>query len=283
MDWVKLLGMPINAAAHGARVDNMMGLIHILMAVLFVGWGCFFVFCLVRFRRGANPKANYYGVKNHVSSYLEATVAIVEAVILVALAFPIWSDLKAEAPTESQADVVVSVIAQQFAWNIHYPGADRVFGRRDINLVSDDNVWGLDRSDPNGKDDITTINQLNLPVGKQVLVKLTSQDVIHSFFLPQMRVKQDAIPGMEIPVYFTPTATGNWEIACAQLCGLGHYRMRGFLNVQSEADYAAWMAEQVAELTPEEEAAPEETPVDGAGESAAPAGEGAAAETAPAH
>jgi len=282
MDWVKLLGMPINAAMHGARVDNMMGLIHIVMAVLFVGWGIFFVFCLFRFRRGANPKANYYGVKNHVSSYLEATVAIVEAVILVALAFPIWSDLKAEAPSETDPNVVpVSVIAQQFAWNIHYPGADRVFGRRDINLVSDDNVWGLDRTDPAAKDDILTINQLNLPVGKQALVKLTSQDVIHSFFLPEMRVKQDAIPGMEIPVYFTPTATGSWEIACAQLCGLGHYRMRGFLNIQSDADYAAWMAEQVAELAPEEEAAPEATPADGAATETAPAD--APAEHAPAH
>lgn len=290
MDWVKLFGMPINAAAHGARIDSMMGLIHVVMAVLFIGWGFFFVFCLVRFRKGANPKASYHGVKNHVSSYLEAAIAIVEAVILVALAFPIWSDLKAEAPSETDASVVVvSVIAQQFAWNIHYPGADRVFGRRDINLVKDDNVWGLDRTDPAAKDDILTINQLNLPVGKQALVKLTSQDVIHSFFLPQMRVKQDAIPGMEIPVYFTPTATGNWEIACAQLCGLGHYRMRGFLNIQSDADYATWMAEQVAELTPEEEAAPETMPVDG---EAAPAGDGAAsdaasadahAEPAPAH
>jgi cytochrome c oxidase subunit 2 len=153
---------------------------------------------------------------------------------------------------------VVNVIAQQFAWNIHYPGPDGVFGRRDINLVDDDNVWGLDRSDPHGKDDITTINQLNLPVNKQVLVELTSQDVIHSFFLPQMRVKQDAIPGMEIPVYFTAVKTGNWEIACAQLCGLGHYRMRGFLNVQTEADYQTWTNEQLAEMM--ESQAPAETP-----------------------
>jgi cytochrome c oxidase subunit II len=243
MDVAKLLGMPQNAAAHGARVDDMMLLIHVIMLVLFVGWGLFFVYCLVRFRKKANPKADYLGVTNHRSTWIEGAVALVEAIILIALAFPIWSDLKAKPPTEQEAGVVVNVVAQQFAWNIHYAGADGVFGRRDINLVDDDNVLGIDRSSPGGADDIMSINQLNLPVNKSVLMKLTSQDVIHSIFLPPMRVKQDAIPGMEIPVYFTPTMTGNWEIACAQLCGLGHYRMRGFLNIQTDAEYAQWLIE----------------------------------------
>src|SRR5262245_9440854 len=250
MDIPKLLGMPLDASAHGGRLDSMMLYIHVLMAVLFVGWGIFYVFCLVRFGSKRHPKADYHGVKSHFSSWLEAGVAVVEALFLLLLAFPIWADVKAKAPSESDADVVVSVIAQQFAWNVHYPGPDGKFGRRAINLVTDDNVWGIDRNDPNAKDDITTINQLNLPVNKTVLVKLTSQDVIHSFFLPVMRVKQDAIPGMEMPVYFKPIKTGNWEIACAQLCGLGHYRMRGFLNIQSEADYEQWVKEQEAELAP---------------------------------
>lgn len=238
-----LLGLPENAAAHGARIDSMMGLVHLLMLVLFVGWGVFFVYCLVRFRRGKNPRASYEGAHSHASSYLEGAVALCEALILLLLAFPIWSDLKAKPPGEAEADVVLSVVAQQFAWNVHYPGADRTFGRRDINLVDAENPLGLDREDPAAKDDVTTINQLHLPVNKQVLVKLSSQDVIHSFFLPQMRVKQDAIPGMEVPVYFTPVKTGDWEIACAQLCGLGHYRMKGFLHVQSEADFATWLEE----------------------------------------
>jgi cytochrome c oxidase subunit 2 len=226
--------------------------IHILMAVLFVGWGLFYIYCLVRFRSRRDHKADYTGVKSHVSSWLEGAVAVIEALFLLVLAFPIWSEVKAKPPSEDEADVVVSVIAQQFAWNMHYPGADGVFGRRDIGLVTDDNVWGLDRNDPHAKDDITTINQLNLPVDKMVLVKLTSQDVIHSFFLPQMRVKQDAIPGMEFPVYFKPVMTGNWEIACAQLCGLGHYRMRGMLNIQTEAEYEQWLAENVPHATEEE-------------------------------
>jgi cytochrome c oxidase subunit 2 len=252
MDITKTLGMPLDASAHGGRLDETMLYIHILMAVLFVGWGLFYIYCLVRFRSRRDHKADYTGVKSHVSSWLEGAVAVIEALFLLVLAFPIWSEVKAKPPSEDEADVVVSVIAQQFAWNMHYPGADGVFGRRDIGLVTDDNVWGLDRNDPHAKDDITTINQLNLPVDKMVLVKLTSQDVIHSFFLPQMRVKQDAIPGMEFPVYFKPVMTGNWEIACAQLCGLGHYRMRGMLNIQTEAEYEQWLAENVPHATEEE-------------------------------
>ncbi len=262
MDIAKTLGMPLNAAAHGARIDDMMLYMHILMAILFVGWGTFYVYCLARFRSRRNPKADYTGVKSHVSSWLEGAVAVIEALFLLVLAFPIWSEVKAKPPTEDQAEVVVDVVAQQFAWNVQYPGPDGKFGRRDINLVSDSNVLGLDRNDPDAKDDITTINQLNLPVDKMVLVKLTSQDVIHSLFLPEMRVKQDAIPGMEFPVYFKPVKTGNWEIACAQLCGLSHYRMRGMLNVQTDDEYRKWLAEN-APQAPEEEAAEEsssETP-----------------------
>ena len=98
------------------------------------------------------------------------------------------------------------------------------------------------------KDDITTINQMNLPVNKPVIVHLSSKDVIHSFGLPQMRVKQDAIPGIIQNVWFTPTKTGEWEIACSQLCGLGHYRMRGFYTIQTQADFDAWLASQPAGL-----------------------------------
>ena len=106
----------------------------------------------------------------------------------------------------------------------------------------------LDRTDPAGKDDITTINQLNLPVNKPVIVHLSSKDVIHSFSLIQMRVKQDTIPGESIPLCFTPTMTGDWEINCSQLCGLGHYRMRGFYSIKTQEAYDAWLKEQAAEL-----------------------------------
>jgi cytochrome c oxidase subunit 2 len=149
-------------------------------------------------------------------------------------------------PSES---VVVRVVGEQFAWNMQYPGPDGKFGRTDIKLVAPDNPLGLDRSDPAAKDDVTTINQLNLPVGKPIILHLSSKDVIHSFSLPQMRVKQDAVPGMSIPLWFTATETGDWEINCSQLCGLGHYRMRGFYSIKSQADYDAWLKEEEAALT----------------------------------
>ena len=124
-------------------------------------------------------------------------------------------------------------------------GSRRKFGRTDIKFVSADNPLGLDRTDPAGKDDVTTINQLNLPVDRPVLVHLSSKDVIHSFGLYEMRVKQDAIPGLQIPVWFVPNRIGDYEIACSQLCGLGHFRMRGFVTVQSQADFSKWFDEQL--------------------------------------
>jgi cytochrome c oxidase subunit 2 len=145
--------------------------------------------------------------------------------------------------------VIVRVTGHQFAWEVQYPGADGKFGRTDPKLVSAENLIGLDRKDPDAKDDIVTSNQLNLPENRPVLVHLSSQDVIHSFGLYEMRVKQDAIPGLDIPVWFIPNRVGEYEITCSQLCGLGHYRMKGFVTVQSAADYDKWMAEQVKALS----------------------------------
>jgi cytochrome c oxidase subunit 2 len=243
----ELLEFPVEASAHAAQIDQMTILTHWLMAVLFVGWGTFFIYTLIRFRKGANPKANYEGVKSHLASYIEWIIAGIELVLIVAFAIPAWASRVDAFPQESQA-TVVRVIAEQFAWNIHYPGADGQFGRTDPKLMSSDNPLGLDRSDPAAKDDITTINQLVLPVGKPVIVHLSSKDMIHSFSLIQMRVKQDAIPGQSIPVWFTPILTGDWEINCSQLCGLGHFRMRGAYSIKSQADYDAWMKQQVADL-----------------------------------
>ena len=310
----KLLGLPINASEQGAQIDRLIFYVHILMAALFVGWIIFFFYVLVRFRASRHSTVDYVGVKTHASSYLEAAVALVEVVLLVGLSIPFWSWKVSAFPTEPNT-VHVRVIAQQFAWNIHYPGPDGIFGRTDIKLVDEQtNPIGLDRKgDPHAKDDIVTINQLHLPVNRPAIVEITTKDVIHSFFLPVMRVKQDAIPGMIIPVHFVPTKTSDEmreemaetinlpmtrdldayvsmedyqgkdgsvivkkgrsiskstaaklvengitqvrmaprypaEIACAQLCGLGHYRMKGFLTIDTEQEYAAWMKDQEESL-----------------------------------
>ncbi len=253
------LGMPPAASAHAGEIDQMMVLVHWLMLVLFVGWGAFFLYVLVRFRRGANPKANYLGAKGKLSKGLEVAVAVVEVVLLVFYAIPAWARRVQNLPSESEA-VVVRVVGQQFAWEVHYPGPDGKFGRTDVKLVSADNPLGLDRSDPDAKDDFNSENQMHVQVNRPVLVHLSSKDVIHSFGLYEMRVKQDAVPGLQIPVWFIPTVstaemrarTGkadfDYEIACSQLCGLGHFRMRGFLVVDSADDYQKFIADQEKEL-----------------------------------
>ncbi len=244
---LELLGLPEQASAHAAEIDRMIVLVHWLMAVLFVGWGAFFIYTLIRFRASRQPRAEYGGVKSHFSTYVEVGVALVEAILLVGFAIPAWANRVDDIPNESDA-IVVRVIAEQFAWNAHYPGADGMFGRTDIKLVAAENPIGLDRTDAAAKDDITTINQLNLPVNRPILIHLSSKDVIHSFSLNQMRVKQDAIPGVTFPVWFTPTKTGDWEINCSQLCGLGHYRMRGFYSIKTQQDYDTWLKEEAAAL-----------------------------------
>ena len=245
----KWLDMPIQASTHAAQIDQMTVLVHWLMLVLFVGWGAFFIFVLFRFRRGAHPRADYAGAKGKFAKSTEIAVAVIEVVLLVGYAIPAWALRVKAFPSASEA-VVVRLVGEQFAWNVHYPGPDGRFGRTDIKLVSADNPLGLDRRDPDAKDDITTINQMNLPVDRPILVQLSSKDVIHSLGLIEMRVKQDAIPGMTMPVWFIPNRIGEYEIACSQLCGLGHFRMKGFVTIQSAADYQKWYDDQEKELRP---------------------------------
>jgi cytochrome c oxidase subunit II len=228
------------------------------MLALFVGWGAFFIYTLVRFRARRNPRADHDGVKGHFSSWLEGAVAIIEAALLIGLAFPIWARVKTAAPP-SPAAVEARVIAQQFAWNIHYPGEDGIYGRTDPRLVNEaTNPIGLDCTDPNAMDDIVSLNNLHVPVSQMTMLQVSSKDVIHSFSLPIMRVKQDTIPGMAIPVWFTPLREGKSEIACAQLCGLGHYKMRGFLHVESEEGFRVWKAAEERFCAPEDEDEEEE-------------------------
>ena len=261
----KSLGLPINSSSHGQVIDDILGIVHWLMLLLFVGWGIYLIYTIIRFNSKNNPKADYNGLQSHFTRYIEIGVIVFEAFLLIGLSLPLWSQLKTSVPDKSEA-IEIRVIAQQFAWNIHYPGVDGLFGRTDINLVDEEiNPIGLDRNG-SGADDIVTLNQLHLPVNKQVMIYLSSKDVIHSFGLPEMRVKQDIIPGMEIPIYFTPTLSSKdfltmlkgtaregkgYEIACAQLCGNSHYRMRGFLTIDTEDEYNAWLDEE-AELLEEE-------------------------------
>ena len=267
IELLRYFGLPVGISSVSGRIDEIIVIVHYLMLVLFIGWGIFFIVSLVKFRSSKNKKANYKGVESHYSSVLEATVAVIEIVILFGFAFPIWAERVNDVPDTRDAETV-RVIAQQYAWNIHYPGPDGRFGETRIDLVDEqDNPIGLDRSSEFAEDDFTTINQLHIPVNRKIRVDLSSKDVIHNFKLPELRVSQDAIPGMVIPVHFTATSTSEeflkttvgtkregkgLEIACAQLCGLGHYRMKGYVTIHEEDGYQAWLDEQASYLEEED-------------------------------
>jgi len=269
LELLQKLGLPkVSASTQGPAIDHVISLTHWLMLILFVGWGIFFIYTLIRFRASKNTKAEYSGVRNHYSSYLEAGVAVIEVALLFGFAFPIWASRVNDVPIDKEA-VQIRVVGQQFAWNIHYPGPDGVFGNSSVDLVDEaENPIGLDRSDDFAKDDVVTVNQLHIPVNTPINISLSTKDVIHSFSLTELRVKQDAIPGMEIPVWFEATMTTEeflkttigtgregkgFEIACAQLCGLGHYRMKGFLTVHNDEGYSAWLQKELEYLEEEED------------------------------
>jgi cytochrome c oxidase subunit II len=142
-------------------------------------------------------------------------------------------------------ELVAEVVGEQFAWNVHYPGADGVFGRSDPRLYDPaGNPLGLADDDPAGRDDIVSINLMVVPVDRDIEVRLGSKDVLHSFFVPALRIKQDTVPGLHVPLRFHPRQTGDFEVPCAELCGLGHYRMRGVLRVVAPEAYETWLAAQ---------------------------------------
>lgn len=255
----KLLGLPMDASEHGINIDQMLEFVHWKILILFVGWSIFFVYVLFRFSQRRNPKANYYGAKTKVTTHLEVSVVVIEAVLLIGFAFPLWAKRVNQFPPAQDA-TVVRATSQQYVWNFHYPGPDGVFGRQSPFLVTAANQIGLDYSDPAAKDDFVTLNDMHVPVDRPVIVQLMSKDVIHNFALVHMRIAQDAIPGSVIPMWFTPIKTGMYEIICGQLCGLGHYAMRAVLTVDSQEDFRNWADQKVkAALDQAEQRAASET------------------------
>ena len=269
IDILRDLGLPISISSSGPAIDETIVLMHWLMLFLFIGWGTFFIVSLIKFRKSKSPQADYVGVKSHMSTVFEVAVALIEIILLIGFSFPIWANRVNDVPTSNQDIIHVRVVAQQYAWNIHYPGPDGLFGNLKSELVDEvSNPIGLDRSSFGASDDFFTINQFHIPVNKKIRIDLSTKDVIHSFKLPELRVGQDAIPGMTIPIHFEATMTSEQflkqmvgtpregkglEIACAQLCGLGHYRMKGYLTVQTEDEYNDWLDLQAEYLLEENE------------------------------
>ena len=258
VDWFahKLLGLPELDSSTGKPIDDLMVYVHWLMLVLLIGWTLYFFYVLWRFNAKRNPKADYDGSKSHLPKYTEIGVVIAEAVLLVVIAMPLWARNVEEFP-KPEDSTVIAIMAQQFAWNVRYPGKDGKFGRQDMRLVKQDNLFGVDPTDPNGKDDVQTLNEIHVPLvagadgqNKPVIIYVSSKDVIHSFKLIAMRVTQDAIPGMRIPLWFQPTQTGKYQINCAQLCGNSHFAMNGgVLTVESRAEFEKWLASKAGAAT----------------------------------
>jgi cytochrome c oxidase subunit 2 len=181
-----------------------------------------------------------------VSSRLEPVWTAAIAILffaLLALGGGAWASVQfTPAPHDAEE---IQVLAKQFAWNFRYSGADGKFGRTDIRLVNDGsgNPFGLDDEDPASKDDIVSTT-LRVPAGRTVKLVLISSDVIHSFFVRELRIKQDLVPGMRIPLPITPERVGSYEVPCAELCGLGHYQMRTVMIVMPADRYDAWKRQQ---------------------------------------
>ncbi len=231
--WLRL---PEGVSSYSGRIDGLFRLILWITGVIFVIVEMLLLLFLFRYRHREGRRATY----THGNNRVEVVWTIVPAVICVVLALlsrRSWAEIKQQMPKEA---LPIEITAEQFAWNIRYPGPD---GKLDT------------------ADDIVTLNQLHIPVGRAVVVTLRSKDVIHSFFLPEFRVKQDAVPGMSTRIWFDGQRAGHWEIACAELCGLGHYRMKGFITVESQEEFDKFLAEQAAQAAPSAPPAPATPPV----------------------
>jgi cytochrome c oxidase subunit 2 len=238
---------PVNISTHGGAIDEQFRLTLIITGIIFVLAQFGLAYCVWRYRdkKGDARKGAY----SHGNNKLELTWTLAAAIIFVGLnlmGYHIWAGIHFMGADPGA--MKIEVWGQQFAWYFHYPGPDNKFGSYNVTKVNDatGNFLGLDRTgDPAAKDDIVTAT-LAVPVNHPVELILRSKDVTHSFFVRELRLKQDLVPGMEIPIHFTATQTGRYEIACAELCGLGHYKMRAFFEVMTEENFQKWLANMAA-------------------------------------
>ena len=228
-------------------IDSAIASTLLLTGVVFIATNLLLAWFSYRYQDHEGAKASYW----HDNPRLEWTWTLATAAILFVVLFNalgLWAQINQDAPADA---LVVEVTGQQFAWNVRYPGKDGILGRTDPRLASQENPIGLDRNDTASADDLLLLNQLYLAQGRPVRVQLRSMDVIHSFFLPNFRVKQDAVPGMTVQTWFTPQEVTDpaqpLEIACAEHCGLGHYRMRGQLHVIPEGELAETLTAAAAQ------------------------------------
>jgi cytochrome c oxidase subunit 2 len=200
------------------------------------------VYCVWRYRYQKDRKSEYKPEDKKLEFHL-TWITAVGVVVLLAPGLVVWNKFV----TVPENAVKVEVMAYQWGWNFRLPGEDGALGKTSIHNITDDNPYGLDLDDPNGKDDLLVQDaDLHLQIDKPVKVLLRSIDVLHNFYVPEFRAKMDMVPGMITFYWFTPTKTGEYEILCAELCGTGHYAMLGTVVVEEESDYSNWLAQQTS-------------------------------------
>lgn len=213
--------LPEDVSTYGREIDALFFLIYYITAATFILVTVLMVWFLWKYRDQGNRRATY----THGNTTLEIIWTVIPAAILIVLSFmsvSTWAKVKREVPP---TDFEVRVAAKQFNWDVSYPGSDGKLGT---------------------EDDVRFDNDIHVPVNKVVRVHLTANDVIHSLFIPNLRFKQDAVPGRTILAWFEATKPGKYELPCAELCGFGHSGMKGWLHVHTAEDYGKWAAENLA-------------------------------------
>ncbi|HRO41394.1 MAG TPA: cytochrome c oxidase subunit II [Flavipsychrobacter sp.] len=246
--------LPVSASDHGVRYDSMYRITTIITGIVFFITQALLFFFAFRYQSTEKRTAFYFPHSNKLE-LLWTTVPAIAMAALVAIGLRAWFSMTSAAPANSQ---VVEIVGKQFNWIIRYPGADNTLGKRDFRKINDaNNVLGLDWNDKANMDDVIAENgEMHLIVNRPVKLIIGSRDVIHDVGLPHFRMKMDAVPGIITTIWFTPTITtaemkqktGNpnfvYEISCDQMCGVGHYAMRGTVIVETEAEHKAWLAKQ---------------------------------------
>jgi cytochrome c oxidase subunit II len=235
---------PPPISEHGAAYDAQFMRTLVITGIIFFVAQIALGYVIWRFRdKGGVGSFAHYTHGNEKLETLWTSATAILFVGLVLMGTRIWAGVHFE---EASPDAIpIEVMTKQFAWDFRYPGPDGVFGRTDIKLVNDaaGNPLGIDPNDPAGKDDIVSAT-LKIPVGKPIRLIMHSRDVIHNFYVRELRMKQDIVPGMEIPLHFRADKIGTYEVPCSELCGLGHFQMRTTMQVMSEADFEAWKKQQ---------------------------------------
>ncbi|HEY6765419.1 MAG TPA: cytochrome c oxidase subunit II [Candidatus Sulfotelmatobacter sp.] len=240
--------LPVGAAEAAGWIDHQFALTYVIMGAVFLAAQLLLGYLAWKYRDHASARPVDY---SHGNIRLEVIWTVLTAALFIGLNLmgsSVWASQRFD--PAGVGSVPVEVTGMQFAWYFRYPGPDGKYGATSVKLMDPsaggEAAVGLNTSDPAAKDDVVT-GTMYLPVDREVDLSMRAVDVIHSFFVPQLRFKQDAVPGLNIHMHFKPTAIGDYEIACAELCGMGHYKMHGMVKVVSQEDFDKWLAAREAE------------------------------------